>query len=267
MKTTCFLAALLGLTNAQATPAVTSSARQFFIYDSHPTGSLEASIINYARQNATYEVACPSSNTVCKNEGYYPAKVTHQSGSLWIGTNTATAGVTKRWECRLGNGSDDVLSDQYGVCSVTTVDGSTTKTDEPLPVNTCFVDARSVVVAITAGLEKVEAIHPIDTTFPYEASYWLSWQSEAMKTAMCKPFSSPSPTASPKTTASEGPATGATGSAQLPTETGTASGTASGAASEASPSQSTPPSGSSRTWASLPVVVVGVAVVGAALLL
>ncbi|KAK1998768.1 hypothetical protein LX36DRAFT_690555 [Colletotrichum falcatum] len=84
----CGVAAFLPLVNTQAStgaeaPLITASARAFFIFDTHPTGSLEASIIAYNRQNATYNVACPTADAACKKEGYWPAAVTHISGSSW----------------------------------------------------------------------------------------------------------------------------------------------------------------------------------------
>ncbi|EFQ33215.1 uncharacterized protein GLRG_08359 [Colletotrichum graminicola M1.001] len=91
----CGVSALVPLVNAQAStgaeaPLITASARTFFIFDTHPTGSLEASIIAYNRRNETYHVACPTADAACKKEGYWPATVTHIEGSSWIGTNTAT---------------------------------------------------------------------------------------------------------------------------------------------------------------------------------
>ncbi|KAK1985771.1 hypothetical protein LZ30DRAFT_820101 [Colletotrichum cereale] len=165
------VAAFSSLVNARAStgveaPLITASARAFFIFDTHPTGTLEASIIAYNRENATYHVAYPTADAVYKKEGYWPATVTHIEGSSWIGINTATAGIEKQWRCRLGSGSDvvNVIPDQYGQCFITTVDaaGSTT-VDPDMPIDTCFLSAHSVVVAVTAGLEKVKAIHPIIT--------------------------------------------------------------------------------------------------------
>ncbi|KAF4486084.1 hypothetical protein CGGC5_v005389 [Colletotrichum fructicola Nara gc5] len=150
-------AGLLSIANAQSTASITAPARFFFVYDSHPTGSLEASVVSYDPTDTTYQVACPTANEACQDEGYYPVNITHHQGSLWAGTNTVTAGTTKFWSCDLGTGSDDVLSDQYGWCSVGTTSGSSTMTGARSPVNTCFVEARSVVVAITAGLDKLGA--------------------------------------------------------------------------------------------------------------
>ncbi|OHE95736.1 hypothetical protein CORC01_09020 [Colletotrichum orchidophilum] len=145
--------------NAQA-PRVPSSARQFFVFDTHPTGSLEASVVTYDTSTATYQVACPTGDVGCQKEGYWPANITHIDGSSWIGRNTATSGIEKCWNGRLGSGGGDVLKDQYRRCHVSTSTPSlsTGTMNEELPVNKCFVEARSVVVAITTGLEKVEAL-------------------------------------------------------------------------------------------------------------
>ncbi|KXH66486.1 hypothetical protein CSAL01_10708 [Colletotrichum salicis] len=151
MKTSSLLSAakaMLALANAQTTatstssekaPRVTSFARPFFIYGTHPTGSLEASVVAYERTTATYEVVCPTADAACQKEGYWPANVTHIEGSSWVGSNTATSGIVKYWDCRLGNGGGDVLSDQYGRCHVSTSTPSlsTGTMDEELPVNTC----------------------------------------------------------------------------------------------------------------------------------
>ncbi|OHW90456.1 hypothetical protein CSPAE12_10931 [Colletotrichum incanum] len=170
-------AAPLALANAQAStgaaaPLITASARNFFIFDTHPTGSLEASIVAYNRENATYHVACPTADAACKKEGYWPATVTHIEGSSWIGTNTATAGIEKQWRCRLGTSGDvEAIPDQYGQCYVTTVDAAESTTVDPeMPVDRCFLSAHSVVVAVTAGLDKVEAVHPIITEYEYDPS-------------------------------------------------------------------------------------------------
>ncbi|KAK1596338.1 uncharacterized protein LY79DRAFT_588069 [Colletotrichum navitas] len=101
----CGVSVLLPLVNAQAStgaeaPLITASARAFFIFDTHPTGSLEASIIAHNRRNETHHVACPTADAACKKEGHWPATVTHIEGSSWIGTNTATAGIEKQWRLR-----------------------------------------------------------------------------------------------------------------------------------------------------------------------
>ncbi|GKT45588.1 uncharacterized protein ColSpa_05769 [Colletotrichum spaethianum] len=176
-------AALLPLAKAQTSTRaeaalITASARPFFIFDTHPTGSLEASIVAYNRENATYHVACPTADAACKKEGYWPATVTHIEGSSWLGTNTATAGIEKQWRCRLGSSSSDVevIPDQYGQCYVTTIDAAGSTTVDPvMPVDLCFLSAHSVVVAVTAGLEKVEAVHPIVTEDEYNPSALLSY--------------------------------------------------------------------------------------------
>ncbi|KAL0933123.1 uncharacterized protein CTRU02_212086 [Colletotrichum truncatum] len=271
MKTTQTLfaaAALLASTNAQQVPAVTPApARYFFIYDSHPAGSLEASVVGYSsssitRVETTYRVACPSANEACKKEGYYPVDITHSDGSHWAGTNTATAGLVKRWECNLGNFGNATLSDQYGWCTETTVSGSSTAVAEQQAVNTCFVEARSIVVAMTAGLEKFGSRTWWGTR---DASYYLSFDSEKWNTETCKPFSSATPTGSPaKTTESGSPTRSSTDSASLPTEAGTASvtvaetGVVSG---NVAPSGSAPPSGSGRMLTSMPLAL-GATVVG-----
>ncbi|KAK2044469.1 hypothetical protein LZ31DRAFT_594802 [Colletotrichum somersetense] len=111
--------------------------------------------------------------------GYWPAAVAHIEGSSWVRSNTATAGIEKQWECRLGSVSDNVIPDRNGLCFVTTANaaGSTT-VDTAMPVGTCFVMAHSVVVAVTAGLEKVEAVHPIITQVEDNPSALLSYWSE-----------------------------------------------------------------------------------------
>ncbi|GKT92889.1 hypothetical protein Ct61P_10739 [Colletotrichum tofieldiae] len=203
MTTASFLyaaAALLSLANAQAStgadaPLITASARNLFIFDTHPTGSLEASIVAYNRRNATYHVACPTADAACQKEGYWPAAVTHIEGSSWIGTNTATAGIEKQWRCRLGTGGGvEAIPDQYGRCYVTTVDaaGSTT-VDPEMPIDLCFLSAHSVVVAMTAGLDKVEAVHPIITEYEHNPSVLLSDWSAWRATATCAAFTSPAP--------------------------------------------------------------------------
>ncbi|KAK2033696.1 hypothetical protein LX32DRAFT_59891 [Colletotrichum zoysiae] len=280
-------AALLPLVNAQAStgaeaPLITASARNFFIFDTRPTGSLEASIIAYNSRNATYHVACPTADAACKKEGYWPAAVTHIEGSSWVGSNTATAGIEKQWGCRLGSGSRDVIPDQNGLCFVTTVDaaGSTTA-DTAMPVDTCFVSAHSVVVAVTAGLEKVEAVHPIITQVEDDPSALLSYWSEWRATATCATFTSPAPYTG---SVSQRPTTGATGSASSPVETGggggggggvkTATGTTSGTEADigtetgtaAVASTSAPANGSSRALGDFSVVF-GAAAAGLAALL
>ncbi|KAK1544314.1 hypothetical protein CPAR01_04947 [Colletotrichum paranaense] len=221
MKTSSLLpavSAMLALVDAQTTatstssvqaPRVTSSARAFFIYDTHPTGSLEASVVAYERETATYQVVCPTADAACQKEGYWPANVTHIEGSSWVGSNTATSGIVKYWDCRLGTDGHPVISDQYGRCHVSTSTPSlrTGTVDEELAVNTCFVEARSVVVAITAGLEKVEAVHRILT--------------ESDATGTCSPFTSPAPYTGSLVTGSS--------SSSLPAETGAATGTGTGA--------------------------------------
>ncbi|KAF4778443.1 hypothetical protein HER10_EVM0004963 [Colletotrichum scovillei] len=182
------------------------SAIAFFIYDTHPTGSLEASVVAYERETATYQVVCPTADAACQKEGYWPANY---------------------WDCRLGTGGRPVISDQYGRCHVSTSTPSlTTGTmDEELAVNTCFVEARSVVVAITAGLEKVEAVHRILTESEYvgawEASSLMSLMSSQSATGTCSPFTSPAPYTGSLVTGSS--------SSSLPAETGAATGTGTGA--------------------------------------
>ncbi|KAK1844541.1 hypothetical protein CCHR01_12836 [Colletotrichum chrysophilum] len=247
-------AGLLSIANAQSTASITAPARFFFVYDSHPTGSLEASVVSYDPTDTTYQVACPTANEACQNEGYYPVNITHHQGSLWAGTNTATAGTTKFWSCDLGTGSDDVLSDQYGWCSVGTTSGSSTMTGARSPVNMCFVEARSVVVAITAGLDKLGA----NKGGAREASYLLSVESEKWRTQTCQPFSSPTPTESSEPTTSLKSATaGATDGASQPAET---------ASRTAAPSESAPPSGSSRTLTRVALALIMSASVAAVLL-
>ncbi|KAK7447570.1 hypothetical protein Landi51_06926 [Colletotrichum acutatum] len=222
------------LTNAQTiatstssvnAPRVTSSARPFFIYDTHPTGSLEASIVAYERETATYQVVCPTADAACQKEGYWPANITHIEGSSWAGSNTATSGIVKYWDCRLGSGSRPVISDQYGRCHVSTSTPSlsTGTMDEELAVNTCFVEARSVVVAITAGLEKVEAVHRILTESEYvgawEASSLMSMMSSRSATGTCSPFTFTSPSPYTGSLATE------SSSSSLPAETGAATNT------------------------------------------
>ncbi|EXF73618.1 hypothetical protein CFIO01_07034 [Colletotrichum fioriniae PJ7] len=239
---------MLALTNAQTTatstssvnaPRVTSSARPFFIYDTHPTGSLEASVVAYERETATYQVVCPTADTACQKEGYWPANVTHIEGSSWVGSNTATSGIVKYWDCRLGTGGRPVLSDQYGRCHVSTSTPSlsTGTMDEELAVNTCLVEARSVVVAITAGLEKVEAVHRILTESEYvgawEASSLMSMMSSRSATGTCSPFTSPAPYTGSLVTGSSSSALPAETGAPTSTgtETGAGTGSATGAAS------------------------------------
>ncbi|KAK0382198.1 hypothetical protein CLIM01_00490 [Colletotrichum limetticola] len=239
MKTSSLLpavSAILALVDAQTTatstssvqaPRVTSSARAFFIYDTHPTGSLEASVVAYERETATYQVVCPTADAACQKEGYWPANVTHIEGSSWVGSNTATSGIVKYWDCRLGTDGHPVISDQYGRCHVSTSTPSlrTGTVDEELAVNTCFVEARSVVVAITAGLEKVEAVHRILTESEYvgawEASSLMSLMSSRSATGTCSPFTSPAPYTGSLVTGSS--------SSSLPAETGAATGTGTGA--------------------------------------
>ncbi|GJC77960.1 hypothetical protein ColLi_00798 [Colletotrichum liriopes] len=285
MTTASFLyaaAALLSLANAQAStgadaPLITASARNFFIFDTHPTGSLEASIVAYNRENATYHVACPTADAACQKEGYWPAAVTHIEGSSWIGTNTATAGIEKQWRCRLGtSGGVEAIPDQYGRCYVTTVDaaGSTT-VDPEMPIDLCFLSAHSVVVAMTAGLDKVEAVHPIITEYEHNPSVLLSDWSAWRATATCAAFTSPVPYTG---SASGKPTAGATGSAPLPAETGSATTgtkpqsetaadivTETAAASASTPAPA-PASGSGRTSGGFPLVFGAVAAGLAALL-
>ncbi|KAJ0167531.1 hypothetical protein CTA2_2033 [Colletotrichum tanaceti] len=272
MKTTSFFnvaaaVVLLRLANVDAStsaaaPRITASAREFFIFDTTPTGSLEASIVAYNRENATYHVACPTANAACQKEGYWPATVTHIEGSSWIGTNTATAGIEKQWRCRLGrSGGEQEIPDQYGRCFVTTVDAAGSRTVDPgMPVKTCFLEAHSVVVAITAGLEKVEAVHPIITEYEYDPSAVLSRWAARKTTAACATLTSLAPYIG---SVSWRPTTWASRTASLTKETGsvmgmeTKSGTESvtvteaGAASDstsasASASTPAPASGSGR---------------------
>ncbi|WDK17449.1 hypothetical protein CGRA01v4_08732 [Colletotrichum graminicola] len=169
----------------------------------------------------------------------------------------AGSGPTRPRRCRLGSGSDDVIPNQYGQCFVTTVDAAgSTSVDPAMPIDTCFVSAHSVVVAMTAGLEKVQAVHPIITQGEYNPSALLSYWSEWRATATCAAFTSPAPYTG---SVSGKPATGATGSASFPVETGggvtKATGTKLGteadigteAGTAAVPSTSAPASGSSRT--------------------
>ncbi|KAF9870051.1 hypothetical protein CkaCkLH20_12410 [Colletotrichum karsti] len=251
-------AALLSIADAQTTfmPPVTAPARPFFIYDSHPTGSLEGSIvsIDIEGRTETWQLACPTANKACLAESYYPVNVTHMRGSVWAASNTATAGVTKFWQCDLGTGSDDAISNQGGWCSVTTTSGGSTKVGEKTAVDSCFVDVRSVIAEITGGLEKISY-----TGGGYPASYYLSVLDEMTKS--CPPFTSAAPVETLGTAATTGnAATGASGSSSLPTETGTASGSA-------APSGSAPPSGSGRMLASMPLACGAVVVMGIAALL
>ncbi|KAK1635205.1 hypothetical protein BDP81DRAFT_395667 [Colletotrichum phormii] len=276
MKTSSLLSAvsaMLALANAQTTATstssekalrVTSSARAFFIYDTHPTGSLEASVVAYERSTATYQVVCPTADAACQKEGYWPANVTHIEGSSWVGSNKATSGIVKYWDCRLGGGGD-VLSDQYGRCHVSTSTPSlsTGTMDEELPVNTCFVEAHSVVVAITAGLDKVEAVHRILTETEYigawEATALMSILSSQWATGTCSPFTSPAPYTGSLITGRS--------SSSLPAETGAATGTATGtgtgtAAGTAAGTTTGAASGAAAGVASNLLLLLGAAFVG-----
>ncbi|TEA22736.1 hypothetical protein C8034_v001206 [Colletotrichum sidae] len=259
-------AALLAHASAQTKTLSVTPARAFFIYDSHPTPYVDASVVAFNRQNTTYEVACPCAATACNKEGYYPANITHQGGSIWAGTNTATPGITKSWRCELGSGSDDVIPDQYGRCSVTTDAGGTLTVDDVLPVTTCFVEARSVVAALTAGLDKVATAQSIDwqVVGAYNLTFYLSLYSSIWQSNTCQPSISPTPTGSWTASASASESgkttavTGSVGSERLPTETGTASGAATGAAT---PSESAL-GGSDRVLVGLTGVVGAAVVVG-----
>ncbi|KAK1674814.1 hypothetical protein BDP55DRAFT_729457 [Colletotrichum godetiae] len=281
MKTSSLLSAvsaMLALAIAQTTatstsseraPRVTSSARPFFIYDTHPTGSLEASVVAYERSMATYQVVCPTADAACEKEGYWPANVTHIEGSSWVGSNTATSGIVKYWDCRLGSGGGDVLSDQYGRCHVSTSTPSlsTGTMDEELPVNTCFVEARSVVVAITAGLDKVEAVHRILTESEYvgawEATALMSILSSQWATGTCSPLTSPAPYTGSLITGRPSSSLPAETGAAAGTATGTGTGSATGAASGTAAGTSTgAASGAAAGVASNLLLLLGSAFVG-----
>lgn len=189
-----------------------TSFRQFFVYETAHPQSLSASVIQANSDRQTYLVT---------GQDFPVQTITHASGSSWAGEHTHGGSLTS-WGCALGSGSDDVLSDQYGVCHATTV--AANERLEPgssTAVNSCFVEARSVLVFITAGMDKMYS------DFPYVQETWLpeqyiSAQSEALASLNC-PATETTP-AHPKSTmslsSSEGNNVAKTSAVSTSTQTG-----------------------------------------------
>ncbi|KAH7160305.1 hypothetical protein B0J13DRAFT_540937 [Dactylonectria estremocensis] len=145
------------ITEEPASGWPSTSLRAFFLYDTNHPASIAASVVAVDTSSSTYVVTCPSS---CVASDFLEQTITHIAGSSWAGERT-WEGTTTSWGCNLGTGGDDVLSDQYGECSATTVSGGKTKGDVgESSVNSCFVIARSVPAYITDGMDKVYAVHP-----------------------------------------------------------------------------------------------------------
>jgi hypothetical protein len=127
-----------------------------FIPDSHPR-SLQASVVTKIDGTLTYRLSCPTGtspeNIACRGENRYPALATHSPGSVFAGAfTTASSGITTRWDCALGSGSEATILDQDGVCNRTIVDGGRTSLTSTA-MNSCFVAQHQVPITYTAGLE------------------------------------------------------------------------------------------------------------------
>ncbi|KAJ6444323.1 DUF300 domain protein [Purpureocillium lavendulum] len=143
-------------------------SRLFFIYDNPQAStafSYHASPVAVKPSFATCVVTCASP---CPDGAIPTQTITHISGSSWAGEYTVDGAATS-WGCNLGQGSDDVLPDQYGECFYTTAAkrgdkigdaGGATST----PINKCFAMRRSAVVLITADQDKWNSLEP-----PYQA--------------------------------------------------------------------------------------------------
>lgn len=175
-----------------------SDYRFFFVLDPNAPLSLVGSVIEARTEDseryATVLVTCaPGSG--CPTD--FPEQtITHLKGSSWAG-EYAISGTTTTWGCDLGQGSDDTLPDQGGWCSSATVasaeemgltdrstrTGTNTRTRTEAAVNTCFVDARSKLVFVTAGNDKWSIVEPTKPTLPPES--YLKKRLEWLKSLHC----------------------------------------------------------------------------------
>ncbi|KAH7136454.1 hypothetical protein EDB81DRAFT_79830 [Dactylonectria macrodidyma] len=245
------------ITEEPASGWPSTSLRPFFLYDTNHPASIAASVVAADTSSSTYVVTCPSS---CAASDFPEQTITHIAGSSWAGERT-WEGATTSWGCNLGTGGDDVLSDQYGECSATTVfEGETKGHVGESAVNSCFVIARSVPAYITDGMDKVYAVHPYYMS-SLDAEGYISANSEEMASLGCVITATETGTDLATTKAS------ATGSAAERSESTTAPETTSHAVVEtsgesgetaASTSASTEtdaPSGSSRVSVNLAALV------------
>ncbi|KAM5348321.1 hypothetical protein ACJ41O_008145 [Fusarium nematophilum] len=159
-----------------------TSLRPMFLYDTNHPVTLDASVIAaQSGSTTTYLVTCPSS---CAPSDFPEQTITHVSGSSWAGERT-WAGATTRWGCKLGNGGGGILTDQYGWCTaLTTKGGDITGNSKQRAINSCFVEARSVPVHITDGMDK---LYKVDTYYDIgiDAEGLLSAWSETLKSMNC----------------------------------------------------------------------------------
>lgn len=205
------------ITTEPASGWPSTSLRQFFLYDTNHPASIEASVVAANSDAQTFIVTCPSS---CDSSEFPKQTITHISGSSWAGERT-WKGTTTNWGCNLGSGSDDEIPDQYGRCSVTTIDGSGISGDfGDRAVNSCFVFARSVPAYITGGMDEMYEIYPYYWS-TIDAEGLISANSEEMASMSC-----PATAADGQTLASE-------------TVTSTAESTAEGSESQSRPAAET----------------------------
>ncbi|KAF4998859.1 hypothetical protein FDECE_11672 [Fusarium decemcellulare] len=181
------------------TAAETTALRMLFLYDTNHPVSLSATILAAETSSTTYIVTCPSS---CEPSDFPKQTITHLEGSHWAGERT-WAGATTRWACDLGNGGDDILTDQLGWCSARTIEGDQEDGDsKSRAVNSCFVYARSVPAYITGDPDDVRMAgrgSPYSTT--YDADDLISAVSERRQSLNC-----PTTTASVEKTTETGQA-------------------------------------------------------------
>lgn len=123
--------------------------------------------------------------------------ISHLKGSSWAGQYTIS-GTTTSWGCNLGRGSDDTLSDQGGWCYAATAGPGSEEMEMPMPsqaqkgkgnkdkssaVNTCWVETRSKLVFVTAGMEKWSIVEPTKPTWHPESH--LKARLDGLKSLHC----------------------------------------------------------------------------------
>lgn len=139
-----------------------TSHRGFFLLDRDHPESLYASVIDVYFKTSqtwasgyTYLVNCPS--TKCSTD-FVEQTITHRDGSVWEGER-ADHDATTKWLCNLATFGFRRSSPYSALCTSTTgrdLQSVTLPTTPPVAdMGHCSVDARSVLVHITAGLDKV----------------------------------------------------------------------------------------------------------------
>ncbi|KFY16824.1 hypothetical protein V492_01064 [Pseudogymnoascus sp. VKM F-4246] len=215
-----------------------------FILDSAPL-SLDASVVAMTpmptltyQSIVTYSVDCPQSatpdNDACRALSIYPAEVWYTQGSLWGGTTTARADdTTTVWMCDLGSSvGGGTTGGPFCVKSIAAA-GAAARVETTF-LNSCYIQAHSVPLVVTAGAEKLP--HPYYTT--YGVSQLHSYDSSRLSSMGCMVSSTMAMTSTALTTPTRDGAS-ATGGTIQPTATQSqVSDTAAGSSSPSATSKS-----------------------------